>query len=59
MSEAESKAHAITQILREWSEGRQGALDKLMPRSFMTNCIGKPRGICAANAATTRFNLPH
>ncbi len=31
MSKAESKAHEITAILREWSDGNREALDKLMP----------------------------
>lgn len=31
MSEAESKTHEITEILRQWSDGRREALDQLMP----------------------------
>ena len=28
---AETLAHDVTQLLQAWSEGDQGALDKLMP----------------------------
>jgi RNA polymerase sigma-70 factor, ECF subfamily len=31
MSQSGSEKHEITEILRQWSEGRQEALDKLMP----------------------------
>ncbi len=49
---AETSAHDVTQLLQAWSEGEQGALDKLMPLVY-GSCTGWPSATCQEQPGQT------